>query len=500
MNNIHINNNNNQHYSNSHNHNNNNKRHIYIVSIGLFILLILGLILWNDNTAVELIDTPQLQSSNNDNNQIIIQLQHDIQHLSSQQKSDQQNHDEIINRLDNSITSLQGKISILQERVDKIDSSTTTIQQSNTKKSPTKKSEPSTPQQSKPTLLSNWNLWNPKFDSPITIIPNNQLIPCENNNNISPLNTIICNKNNINSSKIFTNQVLDNRGVMFMLIRSPSQPIIESESFLRFAVVLHEIDLFYPYPIDVMILHENIPISTQILYASVTKRKILWVDVSSHFRPELPPGIDYKGCTDDTRIGYRYMCQFMSGPVYWLKAFDPYKYAFRFDLDSDLTKLVSYNLFDIMEQRKASYAFVLDEFDWDFCQVGFIDFVKNWTLENPTSTLSKPTNSNTSIPLPTYLFREGTWETYSVRIFNCNFEVVNLNFFRSKKYRAYHKALENSLLFFTTRLGDHAVKTFYLTMFENPKKIVCLHSLPYQHAGGSSTVTCNTGEFGHVVV
>jgi hypothetical protein len=66
-------------------------------------------------------------------------------------------------------------------------------------------------------------------------------------------------------------------------------------------------------------------------------------------------------------------------------------------------------------------------------------------------------------------------------VFNCNFEVVSLARFRSPHYRAFWAHVNGAGLFWSTRLGDHQVKTLYVETFEPEDNVVCYGNLPYGH-------------------
>ena len=72
-------------------------------------------------------------------------------------------------------------------------------------------------------------------------------------------------------------------------------------------------------------------------------------------------------------------------------------------------------------------------------------------------------------------------EKQDVAIFNCNFEVVSLVRFRDSHYRTFWALVDAAGLFFSTRFGDHELKTVYLETFEPAENVVCFENLPYSH-------------------
>ena len=203
-----------------------------------------------------------------------------------------------------------------------------------------------------------------------------------------------------------------------------------------------------------------------------------FINVSSFFRRELIGGIVQTSCFSHAPLveeGYRLMCRFMSGPVYWLPEFDGYEQLLRFDDDSAFTSTLTTSL----ELRGSeTYAYTLFGGDPVWCQFGIVELARS-AYENA----SLPSEYVRWGPL-TYSapwVRAINTEKQDVTIFNCNFEVVSLARFRSAHFRDFWARVEAAGLFFSTRLGDHELKTVYLETFERAENVVCYQNLPYSH-------------------
>jgi hypothetical protein len=274
----------------------------------------------------------------------------------------------------------------------------------------------------------------------------------------------------------------DPRGVIIMLLQTPNNNNLHQIYYDLHSLLL-QLDRYYPYPVDIMILHENLSTTDKEIFTSFTLRNIIWVDVSQYFiTSKSETQIPWNYCARNTRMGYRKMCQLMSSQLYWMPELDSYQYIIRFDDDSEILGNIPFNFFDMMDQYQLNYAYALEIRDNPECQTGFIDTIHHYVERNHI----KPVRFGPVSFYPsTNLDNIGgdTWNATS-RVFNCNFEVVRLDTFRSQAYRNYMAEIESSQLIFTTRLGDHAIKTVYLELFIEENKIACLTNFPYGHGHG----------------
>lgn len=236
-------------------------------------------------------------------------------------------------------------------------------------------------------------------------------------------------------------------------------------------------------PFDIIVLYEVLSPAVNIsaLVASLNvesggnlKMAVRYIDVSLYFDRALARGLEGKSCiVPYGPIGYRLMCRFMSGPVYWLPELDGYDQFIRLDEDSRFTAD-----WDVSLELEATetYAFAMVNDDFPQCEIGFEEFVRKHYEGAPEVVRFGP------------LVYASPWVHNSRNfIYNCNFEVVRLSRFRSAHYRAWWTLIDESGLFMTTRLGDHQVKTVYLETFEPAENIVCYSSLPYWHAYDQSS-------------
>ena len=231
---------------------------------------------------------------------------------------------------------------------------------------------------------------------------------------------------------------------------------------------------------DLFVLHDGGSLDFDLLQKNVAK-PIHFIDVSSFFQRLLIRGIKQTSCFSHPphlEDGYRLMCRFLSGPVYWLPEFDSYDQILRFDADSRFTGLVSSSL--ELESHQV-YAYTLLSHDPLECQLGILDLLRE---VYSTSSVLRWGKNVYSAPWVRLVRRDNSWFTAGnpdVTVFNCNFEVASLSLFRSNHFRKFWAHIDQSGLFFSTRLGDHELKTVYLETFQPEESVVCYSNLPYSH-------------------
>ena len=247
------------------------------------------------------------------------------------------------------------------------------------------------------------------------------------------------------------------------------------------ASVLSFVDSYTGSPYDLLLLYCILTAETAALEATLNERlragqagglvRLRFVDVHLHFmgtldrksRPAHGPSCAYD-------LGYRLMCRFMAGPVYWLPELDAYEQMVRLDDDSRFTRPISTTL---ELQGSEMYAYALVNHDHEDCQTGWAELVRA-AYEGSSEVL----RFGPLVYAAPWVHNDGNL------VYNCNFEVAALARFRTARYRAFWSRIDAADLFLTTRLGDHQVKTVFLETFEPAESAVCYHGLPYTHHGG----------------
>ena len=168
---------------------------------------------------------------------------------------------------------------------------------------------------------------------------------------------------------------------------------------------------------------------------------------------------------------YRYMCRYQSGYFFRHPLLDGYDWYWRVEPYINLCCDVPYDVFQWMQDNEKVYGFVIS------------------ILEYPETI---PTLWSTSMEFfykyPEYVADNNALEFISddgVSYNNChfwsNFEIGNLNFFRSKAYTEYFDYLDQAGGFFYERWGDAPVHSIALAMMLPRDKIHYFSDIGYYH-------------------
>eukprot|EP01116_Phalansterium_solitarium_P004518 TRINITY_DN15547_c0_g1_i1.p2 TRINITY_DN15547_c0_g1~~TRINITY_DN15547_c0_g1_i1.p2 ORF type:complete len:402 (-),score=88.37 TRINITY_DN15547_c0_g1_i1:49-1254(-) len=261
--------------------------------------------------------------------------------------------------------------------------------------------------------------------------------------------------------------------------------------------MVRSVDRYYPFKLDVIVFHDGLNSTQRDFITANQTRRISFEDVSRYFVPtpeEL--AMPWTGCDRNT-LGYRLMCRFFSGPVFQLPVLGRYKYIWRLDTDSELGADVPWDVFQHMEegpygsvsyQMPYHYGFALEDSDNSDCQFRLHEAVERFadsccSDERPLIRFSRMSFNNDSFLAPTH------------HVYNTNFEIINLDFFRHPHYQAYfnflnsytytvvqHGVAVNVTGFVSSRWGDHIVKTLYVDLFDDMCRIRCFHDIGYDHS------------------
>ena len=148
------------------------------------------------------------------------------------------------------------------------------------------------------------------------------------------------------------------------------------------------------------------------------------------------------------------MCWFFAGGMFDQPIMEDYKYYLRLDTDSYILSPLNYDIFEMMNNGGYKYGYIEEAVQlddpavisglWDFC----------W----------KDTHS---IP-------EGT-------MYYTNFEVAEIEFFRSGLYYMFFKRIEANGGVYLHRWGDAPIKYLGVNILMPPQQKVAIKGFVYQH-------------------
>ena len=165
-------------------------------------------------------------------------------------------------------------------------------------------------------------------------------------------------------------------------------------------------------------------------------------------------------------LGYRHMCRFFAGEIFKQEILNSYDYYMRMDSDSFLTKEVPYNIFNYMQSNKKYYGYLEASRDYDHPNAasGFWSIGLDWYQENKNICYKEPFKD-----IPELL------------LYNTNFEICNIEYFKSSKYMDFYNFVDKTGGIYTKRWGDHIIKMLGVGMTFNDENKHSITDFGYRH-------------------
>ncbi|ODV80386.1 glycosyltransferase family 15 protein [Suhomyces tanzawaensis NRRL Y-17324] len=202
-------------------------------------------------------------------------------------------------------------------------------------------------------------------------------------------------------------------------------------------------------------------------------------------------------------LSYHNMCRFYLGNFYLLPELQKYRYYWRIEPNVDFYTDIKYDVFKYMEAKKRIYGFTINLYDIDRSvetlwpeTLKFLNKGDNYKYVNKNGAfqwllddLQNPRNAKTA-------------NGYSTCHFWSNFEIGDMNFFRSEAYMEWFKHLDSTGKFYYERWGDAPVHSIGLALFADKKDIHWFRDIGYSHdpylncPHSDDTSGCKTGLLG----
>ncbi|KAI3403688.2 KTR2 [Candida oxycetoniae] len=183
---------------------------------------------------------------------------------------------------------------------------------------------------------------------------------------------------------------------------------------------------------------------------------------------------------------YRNMCHFNSGFFYKQKRLLNYDWYFRVEPNVEYMCDFQYDPFELLRVNNKVYGFIIAIREYENTIPTLWQTVESFMRENPhllhpNNALNFITTNETS--LTHYVTPAVTSTTrYNLCHFWSNFEIGNLNFFRSEAYETYFKFLSKAGGFHYERWGDAPVHTIGLSLLADKNQIHHFEDIGYFHA------------------
>ncbi|KAI9205883.1 glycolipid 2-alpha-mannosyltransferase-domain-containing protein [Polychytrium aggregatum] len=174
---------------------------------------------------------------------------------------------------------------------------------------------------------------------------------------------------------------------------------------------------------------------------------------------------------------YHHMCRFYSGFFAQQEALKDFKYYWRIEPDVSFYCKLNYDPFELMRTHKKRYGFniMAEETETTIPTLwnATLDYMYNRKMAFPPhlKAFEKPKDKIDSK------------SEYNLAHFWSNFEIGDLDFFRSSDYLDYFDYLDKRGGFFFERWGDAPVHSLAVGLFMDPTEVHYFYDIGYEHSG-----------------
>ncbi|EIN06518.1 alpha-1,2-mannosyltransferase [Punctularia strigosozonata HHB-11173 SS5] len=190
-------------------------------------------------------------------------------------------------------------------------------------------------------------------------------------------------------------------------------------------------------------------------------------------------------------VSYRNMCRFNSGFFYrqaalqkyrwyWRVEYVPFQTLPRMNFDEVILNRpdvhfhcdIDFDPFRFMEDNNKTYAFTITMYEFDKTIPTLWETTKNFIKENPQYVARDNLMGFLS---------DNNGDTYNLCHFWSNFEIADMNFWRSPAYEAYFDYLEKAGGFYYERWGDAPVHSIAVALFQQKDQVHFFDEIGYEH-------------------
>jgi len=202
-------------------------------------------------------------------------------------------------------------------------------------------------------------------------------------------------------------------------------------------------------------------------------------------------------------LSYRQMCRWYSGSFYKLPALQQYRYYWRVEPGVEFFCMIDYDVFKFMQQHNKTYGFTIAVRE----KPASIETLWPVTLDFASANPEMIAEDNA---MPFLLHNSSSkgndtvGNTYNTCHFWSNFEIGDMDFWRSEAYEAYFAHLDHAGGFFYERWGDAPVHTIGAALLQSADRIHYFHDIGYHHPpyrncpDSSNCAGCVPGQFSDV--
>ncbi|KAF9227899.1 glycosyltransferase family 15 protein [Gyrodon lividus] len=172
-------------------------------------------------------------------------------------------------------------------------------------------------------------------------------------------------------------------------------------------------------------------------------------------------------------ISYRNMCRFNSGFFFRHELLQPYKWYWRVEPDVRYYCDLDYDPFSYMEDNNKLYGFTISMPEWEPTIPTLWSSIKEFIAENP-----QYLHHDNSMDF----LSDNAGDTYNLCHFWSNFEIADMDFWRSEAYTKYFEFLEEKGGFYYERWGDAPIHSIAVSLFAGKDQIHFFKDIGYRHS------------------
>jgi hypothetical protein len=258
--------------------------------------------------------------------------------------------------------------------------------------------------------------------------------------------------------------------IIYLLNNAPKDIL-----FFRKSIYLLNKNYLENHPCDVICLHEaDFPNEEKLIIQKISAAPIQFVPIQlempnypEEIKSKIPEFVPHPEITSvpGFPMGYRYMCRFFAGEVFKKDYLRQYKYVWRLDTDSLILSPIRYDVFRRMEESKAKYGYINIQFDHPKMTLGLWEEAAKYFEEKgirPLVDLNDPAHKN--------------------RVFYTNFEIFDMDWFRSGVYQDYYNHIDAAGGIFINRWGDHCIRYIAVRGMLKEEETLFLDDVHYYHS------------------
>ncbi|MCJ1434725.1 hypothetical protein MMC27_004095 [Xylographa pallens] len=186
---------------------------------------------------------------------------------------------------------------------------------------------------------------------------------------------------------------------------------------------------------------------------------------------------------------YHHMCRFNSGMFYDHPALQKYKWYWRVDPDVHFTCAIPYDPFIEMEKHNKKYGYTIALWERGKTVPSLFRKISDWkkTRKIRTTSLWNAMIDPSYLPWPIRRFlsllrnRDAAGDIWNMCHFWSNFEIADMDFFRSPEYREFFDFLDADGGFYFERWGDAPVHSLAAALYLSPSELHHFSDFGYVH-------------------